>query len=75
MPAVAVRRIAAEGGDIDLPTAARSNHRDHAEALPNGKRLAAAKNVAHLLGLGARRHVVIFRGNSQNLVAHAPAGP
>jgi hypothetical protein len=61
MPAVAVAAVAAKRRDLDLSGAARAEHRDHAERLADGQRLAASKDGSDLFRHRIGRHVVILR--------------
>ena len=74
-PPVAVAHVAAKCSDFDLPGAGRAEDRDHAERLADGQRLAASEDTADLLRRGVGRDVVVLGRQSQQLVAHAPAGP
>ena len=75
--AVGVGAVGAEGGDLDREpfavVAARADHLDDAEAAPRSR--CAAEQRPDLLRPGVGGDVVVLRGEAEEFVADAAAGP
>ena len=76
-PAVEIGAVGAKGGHLNLVMGfvrqARADHLDDAETRPDLDR--AAKEFHHLFRPGVAGDVVVGRGQPQQFVAHASAGP
>src|SRR5262245_22450477 len=75
MAAVAISRVAAERGDVDLPRPFGPENRDDAKRRADWQRPRFAKNLADAIGHGVGRDVVVLRQMTHQLVAHAAASP
>ncbi len=72
-PAVEVRAVAPERGDLDLARPFGAEHPDHAEADADGDR--PPEQAHHLLGRRVGGHVVVARLQAEDQVADATARP
>ena len=73
-PPIAVANIFAKRGNFHYAGFLRPNDRHHTERRTNRQRLAAmAKNGLNFLRRGIRRHIIVARRKSEQLIAHTPA--